>query len=499
MSTTYILLLIALYFGVLLLISYLTSKEDSNEEFFRANKNAPWYLVAFGMVGASLSGITFISVPGWVATKNFSYLQMVLGFVVGYFVIANVLLPLYYKMNLTSIYTYLEERFGKTAHKTGAFLFLIARIAGASLRLFLVATVLQLLIFDELGVPFVVTVTITILLIWVYTFKGGIKTIIWTDTLQTLFMLVALGISSYLIADDLNLSLTGVITTVKESEYSQIFFFDDYNAGNYFWKQFLAGIFIAVSMTGLDQGMMQKNLTVNTLKDSQKNMYWFSIALLFVNLLFLGLGVLLLKYAAHNHIDLEALNIKGDTIFPHIAVKTNLGVAAAIFFVLGLIAAAYSSADSSMTAITTSFSIDILEIDKKYKPEKQKRIRKRVHIGISILFVFVLILYNLLITDRSIISAIFKFAGYTYGPLLGLFVFGLYTKKRVQDKWVPFIVILSPILTYIISILPEFLGWKYRFSFELLLVNAGLTILGLLLIQNKAKEKTKPQEEEAIL
>jgi Na+/proline symporter len=276
-----------------------------------------------------------------------------------------------------------------------------------------------------------------------------------------------------------------VISTVKDSDYSQIFFFEDYNAGNYFWKQFLAGIFIAISMTGLDQGMMQKNLTVKTLKDSQKNMYWFSISLLLVNLLFLGLGIMLLEYAKHNAIDLEALNIKGDSIFPHIAVKTQLGVAAAVFFVLGLIAAAYSSADSSMTAITTSFSIDILEIDKKYKPEKQKRIRKMVHIGISILFVFVLILYDLLITDRSIISAIFKFAGYTYGPLLGLFIFGLYTKNRIKDKWVPFIVILSPILTYFISTIPQRLEWKYQFSFELLLVNAGLTFIGLLLIRKK--------------
>ena len=495
MSSTFISLLIAGYFSFLLLISYLTGKEDTNEGFFRADRSAPWYLVAFGMVGASLSGITFISVPGWVETKNFAYLQMVMGFVVGYFVIAKVLLPLYYKMNLTSIYTYLEERFGITTHKTGSILFLVARIAGASLRLFLVATVLQLLIFDELNIPFVVTVTITILLIWIYTFKGGIKTIIWTDTLQTAFMLIALVISGYLIAKNLNLSFTEVLASVKNSEYSQIFFFEDYNAGNYFWKQFLAGIFISISMTGLDQGMMQKNLTVKTLKDSQKNMYWFSIALLFVNLLFLALGVMLLMYANKNSIDLAGMDIKGDAIFPHIAVKTNLGIAAAIFFVLGLIAAAYSSADSSMTAITTSFSIDILGIDKKYDKEKQKKIRKMVHIGISLLFVFVLILYDMLITDRSIIDSIFKFAGYTYGPLLGLFTFGLFSKKEIKDKFVPYIVILSPILTYLISIIPEKLDWKYQFSFELLLVNASITILGLLLIStNKKKENFNKYE-----
>jgi len=280
MSSTAILTIIVLYFIVLIGISLLTGKEDSNEVFFRAKREAPWYLVAFGMIGASLSGITFISVPGWVESQGFAYLQMVLGFVVGYFVIARVLLPLYYKMNLTSIYQYLEERFGNTTHKTGSVLFLIARIAGASLRLFLVAGVMQLLIFDELGVPFAVTVAITILLIWVYTFKGGIKTIIWTDTLQTAFMLIALVISIYLIATNVGLSFGDLISTVKNSPHSKIFHFEDYNAGNYFWKQFLAGVFIAIAMTGLDQGMMQKNLTVKNLKDSQKNMFWFSWALL---------------------------------------------------------------------------------------------------------------------------------------------------------------------------------------------------------------------------
>ena len=485
MSSTAILTIIILYFLVLIGISLLTGKEDSNEVFFRAKREAPWYLVAFGMIGASLSGITFISVPGWVESQGFAYLQMVLGFVVGYFVIARVLLPLYYKMNLTSIYQYLEERFGNTTHKTGSVLFLIARIAGASLRLFLVAGVMQLLIFDELGVPFAVTVAITILLIWVYTFKGGIKTIIWTDTLQTAFMLIALVISIYLIATNVGLSFGDLISTVKNSPHSKIFHFEDYNAGNYFWKQFLAGVFIAIAMTGLDQGMMQKNLTVKNLKDSQKNMFWFSWALLFVNLLFLSLGVLLLVYAEHNHIDLKGMDITGDKIFPYIAVKTDLGIAAAIFFILGLIAAAYSSADSSMTAITTSFSLDILQIDKKYPPEEQKRIRKLVHIGISILFVFILILYHEVITDKSIISSIFKFAGYTYGPLLGLFIFGLFTKYEVRDKWVPVVVILSPILTYFISILPEKMGWKYQFSFELLLINAGLTFLGLWLIRRR--------------
>jgi SSS family transporter len=485
MSPQLILGIIAAYFILLIGISLLTGKEDSNDEFFRANRSAPWYLVAFGMIGASLSGITFISVPGWVATKNFAYLQMVLGFVVGYFVIAQVLLPLYYRMNLTSIYQYLEERFGNTTHKTGSVLFLIARTAGASLRLFLVAGVMQLLIFDELGVRFEITVAITILLIWVYTFKGGIKTIIWTDTLQTAFMLISLVISMYVIATSLDFSVGEMISAVKTSPYSKVFFFDDFSAGNYFWKQFLAGIFIAIAMTGLDQGMMQKNLTVKNVSDSQKNMRWFSIALLFVNLLFLSLGVLLLIYAEHNNIDLKALDISGDQIFPYLAVKTDMGIAAAVFFVLGLIAAAYSSADSSMTAITTSFSLDILQIDKKYSPEKQKKIRKLVHIGISVFFILILILYNQILTERSIINSIFTYAGYTYGPLLGLFIFGLFSKIKVRDKLVPFVVIISPILTFIISQLPKWLDSDYKFSFELLLINAGLTMLGLWLIKKK--------------
>ncbi|NPA43838.1 MAG: sodium:solute symporter [Chlorobi bacterium] len=489
MNATQILLIIVLYFAVLILISRITGKEDTNEVFFRAKRQAPWYLVAFGMIGASLSGITFISVPGWVEKSQFSYLQMVLGFIVGYLVIAHVLLPVYYKMNLTSIYTYLEKRFGDTTRKTGSVLFLVARIAGASLRLFLVAGVLQMLIFDELNVPFWVTVTLTIVLIWVYTAKGGIKTIIVTDTLQTAFMLIALGVSIYLIGKHMGKSLPELYTMVKDSEYSRIFFFDDVNDKRYFWKQFLAGIFIAIAMTGLDQGMMQKNLTVRTLKESQKNMFWFSIALFFVNLLFLSLGALLLFYAAYKGWDIHAMGIEGDKLFPHIAVKGGLGFAAALFFVLGLIAAAYSSADSSMTAITTSISIDLLNIEKKYDPDMQKRMRKLVHIGVSLLFISILILYSIVITEKSIINSIFTFASYTYGPLLGLFTFGLATRRKVPEKIIPLIVIVSPVLTYLISRLPQWMGWKYQFGFELLLVNAGLTFLFLWIASLFIKEE----------
>ena len=483
-----ILLIIVLYFGVLILISQITGKEDTNEVFFRAKRQAPWYLVAFGMIGASLSGITFISVPGWVEAKQFSYLQMVLGFIVGYLVIAHVLLPVYYRMNLTSIYTYLEKRFGKVAHKTGSVLFLVARIAGASLRLFLVAGVLQLLIFDELGVPFWLTAVVTIILIWIYTAKGGIKTIIVTDTLQTAFMLIALLVSIYLIGKQMGMGVNDLVETVRRSEYSKVFFFDDYNDPRYFWKQFLAGIFIAIAMTGLDQGMMQKNLTVRTLKESQKNMFWFSIALFFVNVLFLSLGVLLLVFAAFKGWDIHQMGIEGDKLFPYVAVKDGLGFVAALFFVLGLIAAAYSSADSSMTAITTSISIDLLNIEQKYPKAEQKRIRKKVHIGVSLLFILILVIYSLVITDKSIINSIFTFASYTYGPLLGLFTFGLTTKRRVRARAIPVIVVISPVLTYLISRMPEMMGWKYRFSFELLLVNAAITYLGLWLASRKPEK-----------
>ncbi len=477
-----ILLIIALYFAFLIILSFFTGKEDSNDVFFRAKRQAPWYLVAFGMIGASLSGITFISVPGWVEKSQFSYLQMVLGFVVGYFVIAYVLLPVYYKMNLTSIYTYLENRFGNAAYKTGSLLFLVARTAGASLRLFLVAGVLQLLIFDQMGVPFWVTAAVTIVLIWVYTARGGIKTIIVTDTLQTAFMLIALVVSIIVIGKHMHMGLGDMISAVHKSPYSKVFFFDNPNDKRYFWKQFLAGIFIAIAMTGLDQGMMQKNLTVKTLRDSQKNMRWFSVALFFVNVLFLSLGVILLMYARFRGWDLDKSGITGDKIFPHIAVQTDLGFVAALFFILGLIAAAYSSADSSMTAITTSFSIDILDLEKRYPKEKQKSVRKKVHIGISLLFIAILILYSKVITDKSIINSIFNFASYTYGPLLGLFTFGLFTRFHPRPKLIPFVVILAPVLTYFISVLPEKLHWQYRFGFELLLVNAAITMLGLYLV-----------------
>jgi len=477
MQPLHILLLIVAYFSVLIFISYITGKSANNQTFFKANNSSPWYLVAFGMIGASLSGVTFISVPGWVEAQSMSYMQMVLGYVVGYAVIGLVLLPLYYQLNLTSIYSYLEDRFGRYSYKTGATFFLISRTIGAAFRLFLVANVLQLLLFDAYGIPFWVTVSITILLIWLYTFKGGIKTIVWTDTLQTLFMLIAVGVCIYTISNEMQIS--NIFSYVADSDLSKTFFFDDPNAGNYFWKQFLSGAFIAVVMTGLDQDMMQKNLTCRNLKDAQKNMFWFTIVLVIVNFFFLALGVLLTDYAQRNGIDAHK-----DELFPIIATKGTLGLATAMFFLLGLIAAAYSSADSALTSLTTSFSIDILEIDKRKEKKEQEKIRKKIHILFSFVLIATILIFKYFIVDASVIAKIFTFAGYTYGPLLGLYAFGLFTKLQVKDKIVPYICLIAPILSYVISFYSkEKLG--FDFGFFVLVLNGALTFIGLLLFKRK--------------
>ncbi|QXP69549.1 sodium:solute symporter [Polaribacter sp. R2A056_3_33] len=473
MQPLYILLLIVAYFTVLIGISYLTGKSADNKTFFKADNSSPWYLVAFGMIGASLSGVTFISVPGWVETDSMSYFQMVLGYVVGYAIIGLVLLPLYYKLNLTSIYTYLQDRFGNYSYKTGASFFLLSRVVGAAFRLFLVANVLQAILFDAYGVPFWVTVSITILLIWLYTFKGGIKTIVWTDTLQTLFMLIAVGVCIYTISNEMKID--NLFTYVADSKMSKTFFFDDIKAGNYFWKQFLSGAFIAVVMTGLDQDMMQKNLTCRNLKDAQKNMFWFTIVLVIVNFFFLALGVLLTDYAQQAGIEAHK-----DELFPIIATQGNLGLATALFFLLGLIAAAYSSADSALTSLTTSFSIDILEIDKKKDKNEQEKIRKKIHIIFSFVLIATILIFKYFIADASVIAKIFTFAGYTYGPLLGLYAFGMFTKIKVKDKLIPAICIIAPILTYVISYYSkQKLG--FDFGFFVLVLNGLLTFIGLYL------------------
>ncbi|WP_417874377.1 sodium:solute symporter [Xanthomarina gelatinilytica] len=478
MNATQIILLILSYFGVLILISYFTGKTSGNDAFFKGNKQSPWFVVAFGMIGASLSGVTFISVPGWIEASQFSYMQVVLGYIVGYLVIGTVLLPLYYKLNLTSIYTYLEERFGNYSYKTGASFFLISRVVGASFRLFLVANVLQVILFDDIGIAFWQTVIITVLLIWLYTFKSGIKTIVWTDTLQTLFMLIAVGVTIYFVSGELGLDSGNILGFILDSDLSKTFFFDDFKSSNYFWKQFISGAFIAIVMTGLDQDMMQKNLTCKTLKDAQKNMFWFTIVLTVVNFIFLCLGLLLTVYAAQNGIDAHK-----DDLFPILA-KNHLGIGVFVFFLIGLIAAAYSSADSALTALTTSFSIDILDIEKKLGPEAQIAKRKQIHVLFSIVLILVIVSFKYLIKDESVIAKLFVFAGYTYGPLLGLYAFGLFTKWQVKDKIVPVIAILSPVLSYIISVNSS--KWfGFEFGFFILILNGLLTFLGLILIRRK--------------
>lgn len=467
------------YTALLFLVSWITSRRASNSSFFIGDKQSPWFVVAYGMVGASLSGVTFISVPGWVGDTQFSYMMVVFGYLIGYFVIARVLLPIYYSLNLTSIYSYLESRFGFWSYKTGAFYFLLSRIIGASFRMFLVVNVLQIFVFDAWNIPFGVTIALFILLIWIYTFRGGIKTIVWTDTLQTTFMLLAVGISVYLISTELNLGFSGLISAVSNSDYSTIII-NDWQSPQFWLKQFLSGIFIAIVMTGLDQDMMQKNLSCKNVKDAQKNINTLGWILVPVNLLFLFLGASLYLYVNKNGIPLPTLS---DDLFPTIAIN-HLGIFAGLTFIIGLIAAAYSSADSALTALTTSFSVDFLNIEKKKDlSEKEKiKIRTRVHIGIS-LIVFVVIILFRAINDQAVISKLFTIAGYTYGPLLGLYAFGLFTKLEIKDKWVPYIAVISPIACYGLSLFSEVLFNGYQFGFELLILNGLFTMAGLYIVK----------------
>jgi Na+/proline symporter len=463
------------YFVVLLVIARITSKKANTEIFFTASRQSPWFVVAFGMIGASLSGITFISVPGEVGNSGFAYFQVVIGYLLGYLVIGRVLLPLYYKLNLVSIYTYLQLRFGNVSYRTGSLLFLISRVIGASFRLFLVAGVLHLGVFRAWGVPFPVTVAITIILIWVYTFRGGIKTIVWTDTLQTLFMLLSVIFSTMLIARYLDISALDIPKVVADGKYAHMFIWDWQHPRNFF-KQFFSGAFIAIVMTGLDQDMMQKNLTCKNLGEAQKNMFWFSIILVFVNLLFLSLGAMLYLYADARGIALPA---NSDDLYPLLALR-HLSTLAGVLFLLGITAAAYSSADSALTALTTAFCVDFLNF--KDQPESYKRrTRIMVHIGFSLIILLVIIVFNT-INDESVINALFIAAGYTYGPLLGLFAFGLFTRMHIADRLTPVVCVLSPLLTYIINLHSETLLNGYRFGFELLILNGALTFLGLWVI-----------------
>ncbi len=479
MNATLLAIIIGIYFFLLLIISLVTGRKADNLAFFLGNRRSPWYIVAFGMIGASLSGVTFISIPGWVGDSQFSYMQLVLGYLLGYAVIANVLLPLYYRLKLTSIYTYLETRFGRYSYKTGASFFLLSRIIGSSFRLYLVANVLYIAVFQAWNVPFWLTVIATILLIWLYTNRGGIRTIIWTDTLQTTFMLVAVVATIIVISRKMDLGGGTWIDAIYQSDRSRIFFFENLNGPHHFLKQFFSGAFIAIVMTGLDQDMMQKNLSCRNLEDAKKNMYLMSFSLVPVNLIFLSLGALLYLYAAHIQLPVPEMT---DDLYPIIATRGYLPPVVTIFFILGLVAAAYSSADSALTALTTSFTVDILEAG-NMEEKRLSRTRRIVHVFVSLTMVLIILAFRL-INDEAVISAIFKMAGYTYGPLLGLYAFGLFFKKPLRDRYVPYVAIASPLICIFLNhFMPLWAG--YYFGFEILILNGMLTFTGLLIISKK--------------
>lgn len=475
MNPIILLIIVLIYFGALLAIAYYASKGANNESFFIGKKNSSWLLVAYGMIGTSLSGVTFMSVPGGVNTGHFGYLQVVIGYLLGYMVVAFVLLPLYYKLNLTSIYTYLENRFGIAAYKTGAAFFILSRTLGATIRIYLVIKTLQIIMLDAFGIPFAFTVFVILLMILLYTYKGGVKTIVITDTLQTTFMLLALVVTTIVIKQHLHFSIVDLGQALQAKGFSQVFHYD-WKAKNYFLKHILGGMFITIAMTGLDQEMMQKNISCKSLGDAQKNMMFFSTIILFVNLLFLVLGGVLYIYATQNNIALPA---KGDDLFPLIALQ-YLSPIVGLIFIIGLISALFPSADGALTALTSSFCIDILNMksreDMTEKEKEQKRIM--VHLSITVLF-FVIIVLCKWIDDGNILNIILTVAGYTYGPLLGLFAFGILTKKQVLGYFVPVVCILSPAICYVLD--KNSANWfdGYMFGFELLLLNGLITFLGL--------------------
>jgi Na+/proline symporter len=507
MSPTLILSIILVYFGLLLFIAFRIGKKSSdNDTFFKANKNSKWYLVAFGMIGTALSGVTFISVPGEVGhfieengikdyDTQFKYFQFILGNAIGFLIIATVLLPLYYRMNLTSIYSYIEQRLGVVSYKTAASIFLISRTIGSAFRLYLVVLVLQRYVFDAFHVPFAATVLISLGLIFAYTYRGGLKTIIITDTLQTFFLVTSVFLTIYFICSSLNYSPTQAFEAVKNSSYSQIFFYEDYLKGHFFWKQLLGGIFVTIAMVGLDQDLMQKNLSCATIQEAQKNMFTFTGIFVLINMFFLSVGALLYLYAAQNNIAIPTVNEvpRTDLLFPEIAFH-HLEIIPAITFLLGLTAATFATTDSALTALTTSFCVDFLHMDKaenQLLPEKQVRIRHQVHLGFSFLMFLVIVLFNIL-NDESVVKMIFKVASYTYGPLLGLYGFGLFMKtKTVNDRWVPVVCILAPLVCWGMTTYAKDLFGAYQFDNELIIVNGLLTFIGLLFISKPAVGQTR--------
>lgn len=481
--------LIGAYFLMLLIVSWFTGRKSDNATFFLANRNSPWFVVAFGMIGASLSGVTFISIPGVVGggglNQAFSYMQIVFGYILGYVVIAQILLPLYYRMRLTTIYGYLQQRFGPVSYKTGSAYFLLSRSIGSAFRLFLVAIVLHQFVLIHFGINFFTTVVMTILLIWVYTFRGGIKTIVYTDTLQTFCMLAAVGFTVYTISSEMEIGLGSIRSQIVDSGFGQVFFIEGGWADpNNFFKQFLSGALITIVMTGLDQDMMQKNLTCRSLGDAKKNMYTFSFILIFANVLFLTLGALLFMYAAHLGVSIPE---RTDELYPMLAIE-YLPPAVGILFVIGLIAAAYSSADSGLTALTTAFCVDFLGFKAEDNSPAIKRKRFMVHIFFSLVLLSLILLFHSLNND-AVINGLFIAAGYTYGPLLGLFAFGLFTKRAVRDRWVIWICLASPVLSYVLNRFSDLLFFGFQFGFLILAVNGMLTFLGLWTISSSNKMK----------
>jgi len=481
MSSSLILTCVLAYSALLFFVVWLTSRKADNESYFIGNRSSKWYVVAYGMIGASLSGVTFMSVPGWVGSTQFSYMMVVFGYFAGYLVVATILLPLYYRLHLTSIYSYLQTRFGFHSYKTGALFFILSRTIGSALRLYIVINVLQTFVFDQWGISFWFTTAAFISLILLYTYKGGVKTIIWTDTLQTTFMLAALVLSIILIAKQLGFSASDVFQNVVNGDYSQMVV-KDVNAKNFFLKHFFGGMFITIAMTGLDQEMMQKNISVKTLGGSKKNMIWFSVVLIFINFLFLSLGVMLYLFAKSKNMAIPALS---DDLFPTIALGF-LGTVSAVFFIIGLISAAYPSADGALTALTSSFCLDILGIRRNgnLNEEQQKKIRYRVHFSFAALLFLVIVIFRI-INDRAVIDKVLTIASYTYGPLLGLFAFGIFSKRIPTDRFVPIVCLIAPFICYWLNENSTTLFNGYKFGYELLIVNGFLTALGLLSISKK--------------
>ena len=469
-----IILTILSYFAMLLLVSRLTAKQSTNDTFYRGNRQSPWYLVAFGMIGASISGVTFVSVPGMVNTIGMTYLQTCLGFVLGYVAVAFVLLPIYYHLNLTTIYSYLQQRLGTRSYKTGAWFFLLSKMSGAAVKFYVVCMILQRFVLDALGIPFVLTVLVLVALIWLYTRRGGIKTLVWTDTFQTFCMFMALIFIIINVMSMLNLSVNEVVTTIVQDERSRVFVFDDWVSKQNFWKLFVSGIFIVVVMTGLDQDMMQKNLTCKTLREAQKDMCTYGLAFVPANLLFLCLGVLLSMLAQQEGI---ALPSSGDELLPMFAATGKMGNMVVVLFTIGIVAASFSSADSALTALTTTYCVDIKE------KANDETLRHRVHAGMSVVFVIFILLFRTF-NSTNLIDAIYILVSYTYGPLLGLFAFGLFTKYQVTDRWVPYFAILSPILCYALDVLAQQM-WGYHFGYELLMLNGAFTFAGLYITRKK--------------